>query len=505
MGFRDSVWLDDPRVRTGLTVFAAGVSTVGTSFALYGTTREFVVIGASRLALDLLPDRLLADIIWSLGDYSLALALVCFGVLLAGVAGVVSYLGYAAGAGSVDEEQVGVGVVTAVLVVWGLVTLTVGSVPAGPVPAVAGAAVPARLAGPVGVADATGPTPGPERSRRSLLGLLAGVGGYNVVTHAVGTLRGRAPTSGFDALDELDAVQARLADAEERSLDVAGMAGLVPDVEDFYTVDINPRPPTVRAGEWSLSVTGAVETEREFDYAALRERERVHRFKTLRCLGDQVDGDQIGTALWTGCSLPALLEEAGPQGSHVVLRAVDDYYYSMPLSMLEDALLAYGMNDEALPRQHGYPVRALVPDRWGKLNVKWLDEIEVVDSFESGYWEERGWDGMGTVNTVVKIESVNRRDGRVELGGYAYAGVRGIQTVYVSVDGGDTWSTATLSEPLPDADTWRQWRFEFEPTEEIHNVRARAIDGTGAEQTRVQSGAFPDGATGWARRTLEFD
>jgi len=86
MGFRDSVWLDDPRVRTGLTVFAAGVSTVGTSFALYGTTREFVVIGASRLALDLLPDRLLADIIWSLGDYSLALALVCFGVLLAGVA-----------------------------------------------------------------------------------------------------------------------------------------------------------------------------------------------------------------------------------------------------------------------------------------------------------------------------------------------------------------------------------------------------------------------------------
>ncbi len=125
--------------------------------------------------------------------------------------------------------------------------------------------------------------------------------------------------------------------------------------------------------------------------------------------------------------------------------------------MLSDAML---LRDDAsrLTRQHGFPVRALLPNRWGKLNVKWLDEIEVVDQSESGYWEERGWNGMGTVNPVVKISTSNRlSDGRVQLGGHAYAGTDGIRAVLVSLDGGETWDTATLSDQLPDLGHWRHW------------------------------------------------
>jgi hypothetical protein len=75
-------------------VFVSGVSVVGTSFALYGTTQEFLVIATSRLALDALPASVVASIIWNFGDSSLAASLIIFGVFLSMVTGVVSYLGY---------------------------------------------------------------------------------------------------------------------------------------------------------------------------------------------------------------------------------------------------------------------------------------------------------------------------------------------------------------------------------------------------------------------------
>ncbi|RLM90644.1 sulfite oxidase [Haloarcula sp. Atlit-7R] len=493
------------RSRRALTVFASGVSVVGTSFALYGTTREFVIIAASRTALDVLPSSVVASIIWNFGDLSFSLAFLVFGIALAGVTGAVSYAGFRAGERLVGEAPNVGGMALSLAVVWAFVAATVWSPLAAVVPAAAGTVG-------TGLVIARSTDDADQLStpddRRAFVKTLAGLGAYNVVAHAVGFVQGSGsrtdelstPPSESEASD---LVQQRLDAAADRSLNVDGMVGLVDTTDSFFTVDINPRPPTVEAENWALSVTGNVETEREFTYEELRQRETVHRFKTLRCLGDPVDGEQIGTALWTGCSLLDLLDEAGANGSHVVLRATDDYYYSVPMSMLPEAMLAYGMNEQQLPREHGYPVRALIPNRWGKLNVKWLDEIEVVDQSESGYWEERGWNGMGTVNTVVKFGASNRpSDGRVQLGGHAYAGTDGIQEVRVSLDGGETWDTATLSDPLPDPDTWRQWKYEWQPDSTSYTVVAKAVDGTGTEQTRVRSSPFPDGATGWSRLDL---
>jgi DMSO/TMAO reductase YedYZ molybdopterin-dependent catalytic subunit len=186
-----------------------------------------------------------------------------------------------------------------------------------------------------------------------------------------------------------------------------------------------------------------------------------------------------------------------------MLRAEDGYYEEFPLAALEPGLLAFGMNGRTLPSEHGAPVRALVPGHWGEVNVKWLTEIDVLEEEATGYWEKRGWHGTGPVNTVAKLSTKGvRQDDTAYVAGHAYAGTRGIDRVEVSIDGGSTWQAATLSEPLPGDDVWRQWRYGFQP-EGSHEVVVRAIDGTGTLQPRERSDAFPSGATGWVRTTFE--
>jgi len=192
-----------------------------------------------------------------------------------------------------------------------------------------------------------------------------------------------------------------------------------------------------------------------------------------------------------------------------VLRAVDGYFEGFPLSALERGFLAYGMNGEPLPKARGHPVRALVPGHWGEINVKWLTEIEVLDEPVKGYWEKRGWHGTGPVNTVAKLWAVNHLDdGRIQVGGYAYAGVRGIQRVEVSTDGGETWDRAALSEPLRDEDVWRQWKYEWRPSADAYEVVVRAVDGTGTRQPQgdwAEQKPFPSGAVGWVSKTVETE
>jgi DMSO/TMAO reductase YedYZ molybdopterin-dependent catalytic subunit len=277
----------------------------------------------------------------------------------------------------------------------------------------------------------------------------------------------------------------------------------VSTIDEFYSVDINSATPVVSAVDWSLRVTGAVEEPVGLAYDELRAGEAEHRYVTLRCIGEDLNGDALDTAVWTGIPVSTLLDEASPQGEYVTVQAADGYYATYPIEFLDGALLAYGMNGELLPREHGYPARLLLPGSWGKLNVKWVTEIEVTDTKATGWWEERGWKGESPMNTVAKLWAVNRLDdGRVELGGHAYAGTRGIETVEVSIDGGDSWTAAELAAPLPGEDVARQWRYAFEPQHE-HKVVVRATDETGQVQKRERSDPFPTGATGWVRKTIE--
>jgi hypothetical protein len=184
-----------------------------------------------------------------------------------------------------------------------------------------------------------------------------------------------------------------------------------------------------------------------------------------------------------------------------MLRSVDGFYEEFPIEALRGGMLAYGMNGETLPLAHGYPVRALVPGHWGEVNVKWLDEVEILNEEATGYWEERGWQGTGPVETVAKLHYTADGDSN-HVAGHAYAGLRGISAVEVSTDGGDSWVEAELSDPLPGEDAWRQWRHEIE-SPGTYDVVVRAIDGNGDLQVREESGPVPSGATGWVRETVE--
>jgi hypothetical protein len=124
------------------------------------------------------------------------------------------------------------------------------------------------------------------------------------------------------------------------------------------------------------------------------------------------------------------------------------------------------------------------------------------------------------VRTVAKLHAVNNlEDGRKQVGGHAYAGTRGIDAVEVSTDGGETWNEAELSEPLPETageppeatgetpfgeDVWRQWKYEYDPTEAGPMVTVRARDGNGDLQPQEVSDSFPAGPSGWVSRQVEM-
>lgn len=323
-------------------------------------------------------------------------------------------------------------------------------------------------------------------------------------------------TGGAPGIDPT--VSELLAIAQERSFDVFGLEGLVS--EDFYQVDINRIDPDVATEQWWLKLTGAVETEREFVYEDITSMPAEHRFITLRCVGEKLNGKKMDTALWTGVPIMDVLGDDLPDECCVRLHAADGYYQVFPLAALRNGFLAYRMNGKPLPRGHGHPVRVLIPGHWGEINVKWLIEIEVLKQSAQGYWEQRGWHGTGPVNTVAKLHAVNHpAPGRVELGGHAYAGTRGIDRVEVSIDGGETWNEAELTDPLPgkipvgaDAreaiegageaeDAWRMWRYTYEG-DGVNEVVVRAVDGTGEVQPREERRAFPSGATGWVSTSV---
>ena len=473
----------------------AGAAGVAGSFAVAGYTRSFVVAPIDAAVVTATPGPVVAFMIQNVGAEA---HLLHIGLALAMAVGL---FGAVALGGTRVAERLGsrlVGGLLAGLVAWTLAALLTRA----PAPA-AGAAVPVAAAA---VAGARHAPPELDASRRRVLGGVAGTVAFLGAATGVGVLR--SGTDPLGAAPGADDAQVRLQEAGERSLSLESdqLPGLVSEIGNFYNVDIAEFEPELPAEEWSLTVTGETERELTVDFADLRERPVEHRFVTLRCVGEDLNGRKLDTAVWTGTPIGPLLDAVDPEGECgcVVLRGDDGYFVEYPVEVLRDGFLAWGMNGKELPAQHGHPVRILAPGHWGETNVKWLTEVEVLDREMDGYWEQRGWEGTGPVNTVAKLwdEGVTRLgDGRVELAGHAYAGTRGVDAVEVSTDGGDTWVEATLSDPLPDEDVWRQWRHRFTP-EGTHEVVVRAVDGTGTVQASERSDSFPSGASGWVRRTV---
>ena len=168
--------------------------------------------------------------------------------------------------------------------------------------------------------------------------------------------------------------------------------------------------------------------------------------------------------------------------------------------MDDRTMFAYEMNGAPLARDHGYPLRIIIPNRYGMKQPKWIVNMEVLDREGRGYWVERGWSEEAFVRTTSVIDNVATRAtdeeiGTVPVGGIAYAGANGISKVELQVDDGP-WTEAELRAPPLSHLTWVQWRYDWPRETGRHEFKIRAYDGFGELQILEANPVRPDGATG---------
>jgi DMSO/TMAO reductase YedYZ molybdopterin-dependent catalytic subunit len=225
--------------------------------------------------------------------------------------------------------------------------------------------------------------------------------------------------------------------------------------------------------------------------------------------------EAVGTARWRGTPVAGLLEGAGvAEGASDVLftgldRGVEggeeqDYARSVSLAevLAGDALLAYEVNGVALPPQHGFPLRLVVPGWYGMTSVKWLGRITLLDAPHDGYQMRHGYrfrqheDEDGEPITRIQLRSLmippgipefltrSRvvRAGRNDIRGRAWAGDAEIVGVDVSADGGATWAEAELGADVLGRWAWRSWSFAWDAEPGEHELCCRARDSSGRAQ-----------------------
>jgi DMSO/TMAO reductase YedYZ molybdopterin-dependent catalytic subunit len=159
----------------------------------------------------------------------------------------------------------------------------------------------------------------------------------------------------------------------------------------IYT--ISDHMPVFDPATWRLAVGGLVEQPVSLTYDQLRALPRVEQVSTFHC----VTGWTVQNVHWAGVRIHDVLAEARPLASGQALSFVSmetPYvdYLTLQQASLHDVLLAYEMNGKPLPREHGAPVRLVIPEMYGYKNVKWLERIDVVAQAADGYWEQLGYD-----------------------------------------------------------------------------------------------------------------
>ncbi|MFF0310209.1 molybdopterin-dependent oxidoreductase [Streptosporangium sp. NPDC004379] len=295
-------------------------------------------------------------------------------------------------------------------------------------------------------------------------------------------------------------------------LRIRGLTPFVTPNRDFYRVDTAIVVPQVDPRDWTLRIGGMVDRPVELTLADLLKRPLVEEDVTLCCVSNPVGGHYTGNARWLGARLADVLRDAGVRsGADMLLStSADGWTCGTPLDVVldgRDALLAVAMNGEALPVDHGFPVRQVVPGLYGYVSAtKWVTEIKVTRfDQDTAYWTTRGWAEKGPIKTQSRIDLP--RDGgsvpagRTVIAGVAWAQHRGVDAVEVRVDGG-SWLQARLAE-APTADTWRQWVVDdWDAVPGRHTIEVRATDATGHTQTAQRAPVTPDGATGWHAVTV---
>src|SRR5256714_2443608 len=286
--------------------------------------------------------------------------------------------------------------------------------------------------------------------------------------------------------------------------------GLVFERHHAGTPDIDPKTHKV-------VLHGMVKQPLSFTMDDLTRYPSVSRFYFHECSGNgltdwvkpasttvQQTHGLLSGVLWTGVPASTLLEEAGidPRGKWVLVEGADGSAHTRSIPMekvLDDTLIVYAMNGEALRPESGYPVRVVIPGWEGNVSVKWLRRIKVADQpwyfrsetarytdpMPNGKW--RKFSMVMECKSVITSPSGGQQlkaRGFHEVKGLAWSGAGKIRAVDVSFDGGKTWREATLEEPIMDKCLTRfkvGWTWNGAPAV----LMSRAVDSTGYVQPSV--------------------
>jgi len=162
-------------------------------------------------------------------------------------------------------------------------------------------------------------------------------------------------------------------------------------INDFKENSIKG-PQYIDAENYTLTISGLVESELEFTYdEVVNSYRRFEKVVMLQC----VEGWSV-TILWEGILVKDLIEAAGvdPNAFVVIFYAYDGYSTSVPLQYLidKDIIMAYKMNGVVLSPERGFPFQLVAESKWGYKWIKWITEIELSSNEEyRGYWESRGY------------------------------------------------------------------------------------------------------------------
>jgi len=349
----------------------------------------------------------------------------------------------------------------------------------------------------------------PDWSRRTFL-LRTGAVGVGAVVAGIGGRRllerqQVAPAGAGAAIPPASGTVAALASGADLSPTTPDLTPIVIPNDRFYRIDTTLLTPSVDTAGWTLRIHGLVDRETTLTWDELIHLPMFEQYVTISCVSNEVGGNLVGNAKWTGVRLRDVLALAGVQSSATQLigRSVDGWTAGMPMEWVMDParepMIAVKMNDEALPPIHGYPARLIVPGLYGYVSAtKWLTDLEVTtwDAFD-GYWITKGWSKKGPILTQSRIDTPQDGSsvtGRIAIAGVAWAPDRGIAKVEVAIDG--TWRDARLSMPISNA-TWVQWVADWDVTPGDHTIQVRATDGKGETQTDTRTPPAPDGARGW--------
>ncbi|WP_323673087.1 sulfite oxidase [Candidatus Poriferisodalis multihospitum] len=296
--------------------------------------------------------------------------------------------------------------------------------------------------------------------------------------------------------------------------------------ERFFFVRNNSVSLDVAVDDWSLSITGdAVPAAVEMSYDDVLAMESRTLEAYLECAGnhramfDLVNGQAaegtqwgtgaVGNATWTGVPLADVLRAAGISydAVSVMLIGMDvdspemGFRRVIPAAkaMDPDTLLVHGMNGSALPRDHGYPLRALIPGWVGSTSIKWLSQIVVSADQQWARNNTTSYvligdayppegEALGEVATAQTIKSALALPWPAELdagvhriGGYAHSPAGRVAAVEWSDDSGRSWREAQLVGRQARLG-WARFEFRWDAPAGEHTVMTRATDTAGNAQ-----------------------